>query len=179
MCVDYKSVWEKQLKDNHPTSYLSGKIACVYSHSRDPMSDQTRFITKHSKYRLFLDQEGKIFPCHDAYKGSWQCQGTWCAGTPTHHSCSLLGLFHFLFVCLFLFLVLHSDITLLGQSVIWLSLFQQSEVYCRGALDLGPIDDDNRYRVQVTKESSTVEFDATSATLGKVYEKAQTLQNLV
>lgn len=36
----------------------------------------------------------------------------------------------------------------------WHSLFQQSEVYCRGALDLRPIDD-NKYRVQVTKESST------------------------
>lgn len=128
MCVDYKTVWEKQLKDKHTMSYLSGKIAYVYSHSRDPMSNQTRFITRHSKYRLFLDQENKVFPSHEAYKGSWQCQGTRCTGTPVYHSCSLLDLFYFLFVCLCLSLVLHLDIKLLGQNVVWHSFFQQSDL---------------------------------------------------
>lgn len=76
VCVDYKTVLGKQLEDKYPMSYLYVKIAYVYSHSRDRVTDQTKFIKKHSKYRLFLDQENKVFLCHDAYKRSWQCQGT-------------------------------------------------------------------------------------------------------
>lgn len=86
------------------------------------MTEQTKFITKHSKYRLFLDQKNKASLRHDTTKG---------AGNAREHDVLRLlriivvtQITYFLFVCLHLSLVIHLDIQLLGQSMIWHSLLQ-------------------------------------------------------